>query len=153
MSTMCPAEALTELMSEISERCYCAGWLIGLEYELWAILIGESDREEYGIDEVNGTDLFELRRLSAECGGWIIWEPDPEKRPPYPWDDPEFERRYFSLQRRHFDFSDSDEVDEWYELMKVFDDWNLRAFGVGNMWVPLREWTAMYAEWKKRFLG
>ena len=64
-------EQLRELMSEISEDCWCAAWLNGLEYSLWAMVKG-ADRK-FGMDEVRKHEVDELRRLSAECGGWWVW--------------------------------------------------------------------------------
>ena len=64
---------LAELMSDISEDQYCAGWLTGLEYELWALL-QSSDAERVGT--FRGThpgDVRRLRQLSAVTNGWIAW--------------------------------------------------------------------------------
>jgi len=35
------ARLLARLMSDISEDHFCAGWLIGCEYALWADLTGQ----------------------------------------------------------------------------------------------------------------
>lgn len=66
-----PKETLRDLMSDISEDCWCAAWLHGLEYSLWAMVKG-GDRK-FGMDEVRKHEVDELRRLSAECGGWWVW--------------------------------------------------------------------------------
>jgi hypothetical protein len=63
--------ALERLMSEISEECYCAGWLIGLEETLWRFM--EAGVEvQWGIGTVTAVELGRLRRLHEKCGGW--WE-------------------------------------------------------------------------------
>ena len=68
---------LASLMSEISERCYCAGWMTGLERALWSML--DSEDRSYGQDEVTADEARQLRELSEACGGWIVWrDPDGE---------------------------------------------------------------------------
>jgi len=62
---------LADAMSEISEDCWCAGWLIGLEFDLWQAL-AEGPRE-YGAGKIGAGDIARLRLLSDECGGWIAW--------------------------------------------------------------------------------
>lgn len=69
-----PREALRELMSDISEDCWCAGWLHGLEYSLWSMVQG-GDRK-FGMDEVRQHEVDELRRLSEEAGGWWAFPDD-----------------------------------------------------------------------------
>lgn len=66
---------LASLMQEISEELYCAGWLIDLEYDLWAIIHG-GDRS-YGIGRVTEEQCEELLRLANECDGWVIWSEGP----------------------------------------------------------------------------
>lgn len=68
------ARALAALMSEISEECYCAGWMSGLEFSLWAMVQG-GDRS-YGMSEPSESEVAQLRALSERCGGWIRWEED-----------------------------------------------------------------------------
>lgn len=62
-------------MSELSEEAYCAGWMDGLEYALWQVVIG--DRREYGRLWISAERIAQLKRLSGECGGWIVFD---EKR-------------------------------------------------------------------------
>lgn len=71
MSVTGKAAALAEAMSDISEECWCAEWLMGCEYDLWRMLHGGS--REWGMGEVAEVDIERLRELSAECGGWIYW--------------------------------------------------------------------------------
>jgi hypothetical protein len=65
---------LAELMSNISEECYCAGWMMGLEYALWDMVLGGSRR--YGQSEASEAQVTEMRRLSERAGGWVRWQDD-----------------------------------------------------------------------------
>ncbi len=62
---------LAELMGDISEDCYCAGWMMGLEHALWAMVLGGP--REYGMGEVTEEQVARLKQLSDACGGWIVW--------------------------------------------------------------------------------
>lgn len=64
------AWALHERMSDISEICYCAGWLGGNEFTLWKALSEKSDTA-YGVGKITLDDKNDLRKLSKEAGGWI----------------------------------------------------------------------------------
>jgi hypothetical protein len=64
---------LVVLMSDISEDCWCAGWLMGCEYSLWSIKENAEDRT-WGMAWVSDDDCAKLRELSAQCGGWWIWD-------------------------------------------------------------------------------
>jgi hypothetical protein len=68
--------ALANLMSEISEDCYCAGWMHGLEFALWAIATGDRKNRKYGQGEVSQQQIDDLMAISAEIGGWIRWADD-----------------------------------------------------------------------------
>jgi len=63
---------LSELMREISEECYCAGWLIDLEYDLWEMLLG--GRRDYGMGHVSEESIEIMRGLSKLLGGWVVWD-------------------------------------------------------------------------------
>lgn len=62
------AGLLRKLMSEISEECWCAGWLIGLEHILWEAVTGKQTKI------CSPEEIEHLRYLSEKCGGWIIWD-------------------------------------------------------------------------------
>lgn len=64
-----PDEKLLELMSEISEEEFCAGWLDGLEFDLWAAV---HDRDHADAPVLPSADVAMLRGLSDECGGWWV---------------------------------------------------------------------------------
>jgi hypothetical protein len=63
------ARLLFRRMSDISEDCYAAQWLIGNEYSLWQMLQGASS--SYGTCDVSAEELEELRLLSEMANGWI----------------------------------------------------------------------------------
>ena len=69
---------LAERMSEVSERCYNAGWMEGLEYVLWdAVIRGE---RSYGYDSITQEDICALRRLSEVANCWIIFDNQLEEK-------------------------------------------------------------------------
>lgn len=63
---------LVDLMREVSDDYYCAGWINGLESELWRMVNG-GDRQ-YGAGEVSLETVNELLRLSEKAGGWWAWQ-------------------------------------------------------------------------------
>jgi hypothetical protein len=65
------AVSLAQLMSDISEDCYCASWLIGTEFTLWQFAQG--GHGDWGFFEVTSEQATELRELSAKAGGWVAW--------------------------------------------------------------------------------
>lgn len=68
-------KALARIMREISEECYSAGWMHGLEYKLWDILSGKTGKK-YGQSEVTDEQIAEMREISDEIAGWIYWADD-----------------------------------------------------------------------------
>lgn len=68
-----PAAAdLRDRMSQISEDCYCAGWLGNLEYLLWsAVMDGPVEKGNWNVTQ---SDIDSLRLLARRCGGWIVWD-------------------------------------------------------------------------------
>ena len=68
------AKGLADLMSEISEDQWCAGWLDGAEYSLWSMVDG--GETDWGFGKVDPSSVALLRRLSESCGGWIVWTDD-----------------------------------------------------------------------------
>lgn len=63
------ARLLFRRMSELSEECHAAGWLIGNEFLLWRVL--EGSVADYGGSALSAEELEELRVLSQRAGGWI----------------------------------------------------------------------------------
>ena len=68
---------LAELMSDISENAWRAGWMQGLEYELWSAVklpAGSGTRRL-----ATQTQLEQLSKLSKDCGGWIVFDQEREE--------------------------------------------------------------------------
>lgn len=70
---------LARYMSGISERCYCAGWMIGLENRLWSAVTDPTDDRRYGMDEITVEEIEAMSWLSEQLGGWIRWDEDTGK--------------------------------------------------------------------------
>ena len=66
---------LANYMSEISERCYAAGWEMGLEFNLWYALINGLPIK-YGQDLITENDIIRLKELSEKCNCWIFFNHD-----------------------------------------------------------------------------
>ena len=70
---LAPAQLeLAKYMSDLSEESYCAGWMQGLEYALWQVLV--DGRSAYGRVTFTSVHADRLRRLSELCGGWIVFD-------------------------------------------------------------------------------
>jgi hypothetical protein len=64
--------ALLRLMEDISEDCWCAGWMSGLEGQLWqAVTDPESYYAKHGGIKPH---IPGLRQLAEEAGGWWMWD-------------------------------------------------------------------------------
>ena len=63
------ALGLLGLMSGISEECWCAGWLSGLEFDLWDAVMNANT----GRLRMTTRQATLLRLLSEECDGWWRW--------------------------------------------------------------------------------
>ena len=64
------AQLLRSKMSDLSETCWAAGWLDGLEFSLWAMVTAdESKYGEWGLGYVPSETLAELAALSAIADG------------------------------------------------------------------------------------
>jgi hypothetical protein len=105
-SAQLPAEArtcaaiLARVMGDLSQDYWCAGWLIDLEYDLWAAVRGEQN-------PFTTAELAELKYLSHKCGGWIVWHDEK------PWRRfvllPEWERMFESRREQRAERSGDDE--------------------------------------------
>jgi hypothetical protein len=71
------ARELADYMSGLSEEAYCAGWMDGLEFELWEAVI--SGPRKYGRLQITLNHTSRLRRLSEAAGGWIIFDETEEE--------------------------------------------------------------------------
>jgi hypothetical protein len=65
---------LCELMHQISQDCYCAGWMSQNEFRLWSAVVDPTDDLEYGFAAISPDEVMQLRQLSEEIGGWIVWD-------------------------------------------------------------------------------
>lgn len=63
---------LHNFMSEISERCWSAGWMHNLEYVLWDVLT--NGERKYGQSFITGEDINTLKQLSEEANCWIVFD-------------------------------------------------------------------------------
>jgi len=70
--------SLIDLMSEISEDHYCAGWMSALEYDLFGIVVGDR-LNHYGLGPIDVEKIQRLRELADELDGWVHWTDDGEK--------------------------------------------------------------------------
>jgi hypothetical protein len=61
---------LYRLMSDLSERYFCAGWIHGLEFSLWSAAQGLGKVKRF----ISRCDAEHLRKLSKRAGGWIVWD-------------------------------------------------------------------------------
>jgi hypothetical protein len=72
---------MTQLASDISERCYCAGWMDSTEYTLWkAVEAGSSMR--WGMGEISKAEAAILQLLAERLGMWF--DPRPNAETEYP---------------------------------------------------------------------
>lgn len=62
---------LSQYMSELSEKYYCATWLSRTEYILWNMTIGAS--RKWGTGTVEQEEIDHLKLLSKKYGCWIVW--------------------------------------------------------------------------------
>ncbi|MGG6281833.1 hypothetical protein ACQ4M3_09705 [Leptolyngbya sp. AN03gr2] len=69
------AVQLYDLMSDISDEAWDAGWLIGLEFSLWGCL-DEPVPISIGNMRFDREHQEELKELSNRAGGWWIWNQD-----------------------------------------------------------------------------
>lgn len=66
--------ALAQLMSDLSEECWAAGWLSRTEYDIWALIHGE--RESWGMATAATLqeELAAIVAVAQACGSWIVWD-------------------------------------------------------------------------------
>jgi hypothetical protein len=63
---------LANLISDISEEAYYAGWIHNIEYELWDTIINGS--KTYGRIYIDEKIISKLIDLSKACDGWIYFD-------------------------------------------------------------------------------
>ena len=73
-------------MSEISEECYCAGWMSGLEDVLWNAVLNLPNDFQWGQGTISAERIARIRDASEWLGEWIIYQP-PQGETPVPLDE------------------------------------------------------------------
>jgi hypothetical protein len=69
MDAVIARKFLCERMSEISQRCWSAEWLLGTEYHLWQAVV--EGPYMWGQNMISQEDVDTLKMLSEISGGWI----------------------------------------------------------------------------------
>ncbi len=69
--------ALADLMSDLSEECWCAGWLHNTEFDVWAMIVGDRDSWGMGLAEAYAPELEAIKDMADRLGVWIVWDGDP----------------------------------------------------------------------------
>ena len=64
-------ERLLDFMRDLSERCYCAGWMLGLEAALWDLMLKGGGA--YGMSDVAAGEAAKLQRLATDAGWWWMY--------------------------------------------------------------------------------
>lgn len=62
------AKTMENIISDISEDFWCAGWMRGIEEEIWKMVIGETP---IGYDE---DKILALKELNKITGLWPVWK-------------------------------------------------------------------------------
>lgn len=63
---------LMVFMSDISERCFSAGWMENLEFSLWNAVLDGPGR--YGHGMINRENIDYLKDQSTVCNCWIVFD-------------------------------------------------------------------------------
>lgn len=71
------AVLLRQVMSEVSEDLWSAGWLVELEYLLWDAMQGGARLAQFDGSEIPTRTLGRMEELCQQAGGW--WYADGEK--------------------------------------------------------------------------
>ena len=64
-------DTLLRTMQDMSEDCWCAGWMMDLEFTLWDAM--HSGKADFGWGIVKEQDLIRMKHLHELAGGWWIW--------------------------------------------------------------------------------
>jgi hypothetical protein len=75
MTKAAAKQMLLELMTDLSEECFHAGWMDGLEYALWSAAQGGKPYK-YGQCVISTEECRMLKLLSETAGGWWVWRDD-----------------------------------------------------------------------------
>lgn len=67
-------EWLINEMSEISEECWCAGWMSGIENVLWEAVLNLPNDFQSGQDIISAERIAKIRDASEWLGEWIVYQ-------------------------------------------------------------------------------
>jgi len=79
--------ALAQLMSDLSETAYCAGWHKGTEWFVWRLLVEGGTFGQVDVAQV-ATLLRAIAAVSEAADAWIVWDDvddDPKAVPLDEW--------------------------------------------------------------------
>lgn len=71
------ATALESLMSDLSEECWCAGWLVDTEYAVWDLMHGDLTSWGQGPFGTVEDAVAPIRAVAELAGLWIVWRDGP----------------------------------------------------------------------------
>ena len=63
-------ETLGRMMADISEDCWCSGWIQDLEFTLWDALTRGPIK--FGMGKIEQRDLARIKHLHEIAGGWWV---------------------------------------------------------------------------------
>lgn len=95
--------ALHDFMSNISEEGWAAGWMDGLEYELWHMVL--HGPAQYGFKFIDEQTIQQLKYLSEQANGWIVFDDTTEESAVSLSD---WERMFIAADPSNFDLKISD---------------------------------------------
>ncbi|MCK9567542.1 hypothetical protein M0R72_01170 [Candidatus Pacearchaeota archaeon] len=69
------ASIIVQYLQHLSQEHYCAKWTADIEHSIWEHVIGPDPAPEEDGRFWNriGNDLVQLRKLAAECKGWVCF--------------------------------------------------------------------------------
>jgi len=73
-----PQKVLCDLMRDISEEGWAAGWMDGLEYALWHMVL--HGPAQYGFKFVDEQAIQQLKHLSEQAECWIVFDDITDER-------------------------------------------------------------------------
>jgi len=71
-----PKQSLIELMMDLSEDYWCAGWMNNMEYVLWVCVVDPANCNFSPCGSLASEEIRQLKELSEEAGGWAWWHPE-----------------------------------------------------------------------------
>jgi hypothetical protein len=109
------------VMSDISERCYCASWNACLECELWKALICGAPYP-YGLCVITKQDISNLMLASENLATWAFWgktEDEPRIIPVEEWEKMFGDCEHCPKGKKRFP--------QWNDFVDIFQGWKVNA--------------------------